>query len=346
MPDHPFPLDRRADLPVETRDDSRRRTAAWRAARYPELEPLARRQAGVLTLAQLRARGWSRHRTHREVGAGRWIQVAPRVVALQNAPLVRAQLMWLGVLHAGADAVLTHGTASEMAGLRAPADATVHVLSAKSDEVAPLPGFRFHQTRRRYLDWVDRAADGPPRLRVQHAALLTAERDHRLRRAIGLLAAHVQQGLCTVEELLDAAVQIRKLRHGALFRLALADIAGGAQSFAEIAVGRLCADAGLQAPRRQRVRLDRDGRRRFLDCEWVLPDGGVVVLEVDGSFHMRTEHWWRDMPRERAVVVSGSRVLRCSSVELRLDPDAVVADLVAVGVPSRFPPRFVRGHPA
>ncbi len=33
---------------------------------------------------------------------------------------------------------------------------------------------------------------------------------------------------------------IRKLRHGKTFELVLDDIAGGAQSFAEIEVGRLC----------------------------------------------------------------------------------------------------------
>ena len=60
------------------------------------------------------------------------------------------------------------------------------------------------------------------------------------------------------------------------------------------------------------------------------------MLEIDGSFHMRTEHWWRDMQRERSVVLSGRAVLRCSSVEIRLAPWAIVRDLVDIGVPGGF----------
>lgn len=173
----------------------------------------------------------------------------------------------------------------------------------------------------------------PARLRIEHAALLTSERDRFLRRAIGRLAATVQQRLTTADRLLTATHEITKLRNGAPFRLALGDIAGGAQSFAEIDISRLCTEVGLRPPDRQRIRRDAKGRRRYLDCEWVLPDGRVVVLEVDGSFHMLTEHWWRDMKRERSVVVSGRIVLRCSSIEIRLEPGDILLDLAAIGVP-------------
>ena len=45
-------------------------------------------------------------------------------------------------------------------------------------------------------------------------------------------------------------------------------------------------------PTRQVVRLDKQGRRRYLDCVWVLPDGRVIVLEIDGSFHAEVTDWW------------------------------------------------------
>jgi len=327
-PDSSGPADPRAD-------------ALWRTNRYPELADVAARQQGVLSRSQLRDRGWGRHRVDTEITRGRWTAVAPMVVAMQNAPLVRGQRMWLGVLHAGPTAVLTHSTACEVGGLTWTVDPTIHVLTSKSDDVAPLPGLRFRQSRRHYRDWLDRRSS-LPRLRIEHAALLTAERDRYLRRAVGLLAATVQQGLCTPDGLLLAISQIRKLRHGAIFQLALGDIAGGAQSFAEIDVGRLCDEAGLEPPQRQRMRIDREGRRRYLDCEWVLLDGRILVLEIDGSFHMRTTHWVKDMKRERSVVLSGRTVLRCSSVEIRLDPQAIVDDLRAFGVPTRF----VRDHSA
>lgn len=317
-----------------------------RTNRYPELAELAREQVGVLAYDQLHELGWSRHRIESEVALDRWTHVAPRVVALQNAPLRRPQLLWLGVLHAGPSSRLSHGTACEEAGLSFLVDdPMVHVLTAKSADVSALPGFRFHQTRRPFQLWTH-SGGGVPRLGIEHAALLTAERDNHLRRAIGLLAACVQQRLTTAERLLGASTDIRKLRHGAILRLALGDIAGGAHSFAEIDIGSLCKEAGLRPPDRQRIRPDRQGRRRYLDCEWVLPDGSIVVLEIDGSFHIRTSHWWKDMKRERGVVISGRRVLRCASVEIRLDPAGIIDDLVAIGVPSAAPTRFVRGWSA
>ncbi|MGH3587119.1 MAG: hypothetical protein ACRDQ0_12430, partial [Pseudonocardia sp.] len=113
------------------------------------------------------------------------------------------------------------------------------------------------------------------------------------------------------------------------------DIEGGAQSFAEIDVGHLCKEAGLSSPKRQRLRRDKTGRVRYLDCEWELPDGRVIVLEIDGSFHLRVRHWWKDMKRERAVVIAKSSVLRCSTVEIRLEPEDIIDDLRDIGVPPR-----------
>jgi hypothetical protein len=40
------------------------------------------------------------------------------------------------------------------------------------------------------------------------------------------------------------------------------------------------------------------------------------------------------MKRERAVVLSRSTVLRCASIELRLEPWEIMADLREAGVPS------------
>jgi hypothetical protein len=269
------------------------------------------------------------------IAFGRWASHSTTVVALQTGPLSAEQLPWLGVLHAGSGSALTHASATELAGLRwQRPDDLVHVMTSKGDLVPPLHGFFFHQTRRPFQRWIEPDAF-PPRLRLEHAACLLAERQRGARAAIGLLAAVVQQGLSTTEPLERAAGEIRKLRHGRVLRLALGDIAGGAQSFAEIDVGRLCEESGLMAPTRQSIRLDKEGRRRYLDCEWRFVDGRRIALEVDGAFHLTTEHWWRDMRRERAIVIGGTQVLRCSSIELRVSPDDVMEDLRLIGVPAR-----------
>jgi hypothetical protein len=312
------------------------RSQTNRADRLAKVVSLALAQERVVSRRQLRALGWSDSQIDHEINSGRWHAPAWGVVALQNAPLTYEQRLWLGVLHAGDDAVLTHLTACRRAGLEWKGDdETIHVLTAKGDLVDPIDGFFFHQTRRPYQKWVRQLPSGPPRLPLDYAALLAAERDRFVRRAIGLLASCVQQRLTTADRLLVTQPRIRKLRNGAVFAVALGDIAGGAQSFAEIDVGHLCERAGLAQPVRQAIRKDAEGRRRYLDCEWELPDGRVVVLEVDGSFHLKVGNWWRDMKRERAVVLSRSTVLRCASIELRLEPWEVMADLRQAGVPPR-----------
>ena len=60
-------------------------------------------------------------RVEHEIDVGRWTAVSPDVVATQNAALTRPQLMWLGVLHGGPRATLTHATACEVGGLSWPA---------------------------------------------------------------------------------------------------------------------------------------------------------------------------------------------------------------------------------
>ena len=309
--------------------------ARSRTHRLTAAEALAEAQHGVLSRQQLYDAGWTFEQTRHEIDVGRWQQLSTSVVVLQSGPLSHEQRLWLGVLHAGPGSVLSHATACLHAGLRWTSPPVIDVLTPKGDLVSPLSGYFFHQTRRPYPLWVDQ--ESPlPRLRAEHAVLLAAERDRSLRRAIGLLAASVQQGLTTPQRLGTAALQIAKLRHKRYFLLALGDIDGGAQSFAEIDVVRICRDAGLAAPFRQVLRRDSQGRRRYLDCEWHLPDGRVVVLEIDGSFHMHTEHWVRDMQRERDIVVDGRVVLRCSSVEIRLEPWRIVRDLVRIGVPAAF----------
>ncbi|HEV2928460.1 MAG TPA: hypothetical protein VGW74_07195 [Propionibacteriaceae bacterium] len=148
-----------------------------------------------------------------------------------------------------------------------------------------------------------------------------------------MIAAAVQQRLCAAVELDEALRYVGRVRHKQYMRVALRDAAGGAESLGEIDVARLCARFGLVAPVRQTLRLDSAGRRRYLDCEWVMPDGTVVVLEIDGGHHMDVANWQDDMRRERSVVRTRALVLRATAFEVRVEPHLIAADLVAIGVP-------------
>ncbi len=98
---------------------------------------------------------------------------------------------------------------------------------------------------------------------------------------------------------------------------------------------------GIAAPTRQQKRVDSAGRVRFTDCEWVLASGHIVVLEIDGGFHMDVEHWEDDLARQRRLSGPGRTVVRCTSRELRDDYEQVARDLLALGVPRRAPKRAV-----
>jgi hypothetical protein len=124
-----------------------------------------------------------------------------------------------------------------------------------------------------------------------------------------------------------------------LLRSLLLDIQGGAESMAEIDLGRICRRFGLAPPARQRRRKDREGRWRWTDAEWDLPDGRTLVLEVDGGFHMEVEHWTADVRRQRKITDPRRTVVRATALELRLEPTSVVDDLSALGVPPQDAPR-------
>jgi hypothetical protein len=50
---------------------------------------------------------------------------------------------------------------------------------------------------------------------------------------------------------------------------------------------------------------------------------------------MVVEHWAADLARQRKVTTVDRIVVRCTALELRIDPASVVADLRALGVPTQ-----------
>ena len=238
--------------------------------------------------------------------------------------------MWAGVLHAGPGSAVGGLTALERRGLKNWHRDEITVLLPKSHNLASLPGVSFVETRRPVGLY---ATGAPPTWRVEPAALLFAGYVASSRTAHGLVSAVVQQRLTDP----DASVRSRS---SACSRCAVpsgsrrpsSSLADGSHSLAEQRVVRLCVDHGLPIPDRQTRRVDASGRLRYTDAEWLLPSGKVVVLEVDGGFHMEVEHWEDDITRERDLVATGAIVLRCTDRELIDEPGRVLASLRAVGV--------------
>lgn len=303
--------------------------------RPEEVARLALAQEGVALRRQLRAAGLSAAAIRAELDARRWQPWGAHVVVLHNAEPTRRQLMWASVLDAGPPAALASHTALELAGFVpfAAEAARIHLLVARGMKVTPHPEVVVHESRRVQAEGHVRHG-GLPCTSVERSALDAAAWQPWPRFACATLAAVVQQRLTTPQRLDAEMARVGRIRHKAHLRLALLDIAGGAEALSELDLRTLCRRFRLVPPRQQQRRRGRDGRVRYLDAEWRLPDGGLLVLEVDGSHHLEVGHWEADVRRERSVVLSGRRVLRATAGEVRTEPHLVAADLRAAGVPS------------
>jgi hypothetical protein len=180
-----------------------------------------------------------------------------------------------------------------------------------------------HQTRRDEAYRL-RVFGAPPRTTVERSAIDAASWTRNPRSAGGLLAAVVQQRLSTAQRLLEELEKSGPIRHRPLLRHTLEDIAGGAQALSEIDMGKLCRREGLNVTARQAIRLDGQGRRRYLDGIVTGPDGKQVAFEVDGAVHLMVLNYWEDMERSNELLIAKVPQLRFPSLAVRVDGAKVV----------------------
>ena len=293
----------------------------------------AESQDGLVTRSQLRAAGVRSQAVAHRIRTERWRSLSATVIATFTGELTDMQRLWLGVLHGGGSAVVAGLHAAALGGLRNWHRHEIAVLVAANLKVPTvLSGYRFIRTTRDLVG-LRSAFLTPPTCRPTAAVLLWASEQDNVRTTRGVLAAVVQQRLATPDQLLAELDRLGRLRRAGEMRQTLTEIAGGAQSVAELDVRRMCRVHRLALPTRQVKRYDADGRVRFTDCEWKLPDGRIVVLEVDGAFHMEAQQWEDDLARQRALSGSDRVIVRCTARELRDEPEKVARDLARLGVP-------------
>jgi hypothetical protein len=283
---------------------------------------LVQRQASIATRAQLAALGVDRGQIRNQVKAGRWRTAGYRVVVLHNGPLDEQQQRWSAVLRQTPGAALGGITAAQAHGLDWKSPEKLHVVVPEGSRIVPVDGVIVHASRT-YDPRADRyEGSGPTRTRIARSVIDAATWTSNDRRACGVLCASVQQKLVRPEALSDAFVAAGPVRRRRLIGLTLGDILGGAQSLLEIDFGPLAAQAGLPPPLRQSVRLDGDGKRRYIDVDFE-----IFQVEVDGFVHLLPSAYWDDMYRQNELTISGSNLLRFSTVAIRLQPDKVVSQL-------------------
>jgi len=286
---------------------------------------LAAAQDGVVTRAQLREHGYTESAVRARLRVQRWQAFGSRVVVLHNGPLTTRQRWWAAVLSQHRAALAGITAAAEL-GLTGFDDGSVHLLVPFGARRHPAPGARIHVSRRFSAADIH-PARSIPTTRVERALIDGASWMAPERKACAVLAAGVQQRLTTAQRLQPELAAARGARHHRLLTHVLWDIEGGAQSFAEVDVGRLARLAGLPAPKRQVFRYDRAGRRRWLDADF---EGFSV--EVDGAVHLKPLSYWDDMERQNdLIIVTGKPILRFSTVAFRIAPNVAIAQLAGAG---------------
>ncbi len=297
-------------------------------------DSLLRAQGGVARTDQLVSGGLTPKHIRAQVAARRWQRYGDHCIVTHNSSPTRLQWMWIALLDHPGPVALAGVTVLQSRGFKFFGRELdlIHIVVPRGTSYHQFPDVKIHESRR-FTAGDIHPQSRIPRTFVPRSALDASAWQPYPRYACALLAAVVQQRLCTASDLANELQFVGRIRHKAHMRLAIQDIVGGAEALSEIDIAVLCRKFGLRPPDRQRIRRDRSGRKRYLDCEWTLDDGSIVVLEVDGGHHMLVEHWGKDMKRERGVVISGRRVLRASAFEARYEQAELAADLEAIGVP-------------
>jgi hypothetical protein len=295
------------------------------AAVTAQLARLAELQCGVATRVQLMSHGLSREQIETAIRVGRWRGIGRNVVLLHNGALTDEQRSWAAVLLPMKPTALAGLSAAASAGLRGFEPEPVHIVVAHDTRTNMPAWVKIHESRR--FSAADIVAASPPRTSAARSLIDAAAWSRWPRRACAILCAGVQQRLVTADQLGAQLSIAGSIRHAAIMRDVLGDIAGGGHTLAEIDFGSLSTRAGLGAPLRQRTRRDPDGRVRYLDVVLELPDGSELVVEIDGRGHLEVETWTDDFDRQNEVVIDGRTVLRFPSVIVRLNGDRVVDQL-------------------
>jgi hypothetical protein len=292
---------------------------------------VAASQAGLVTRRQLAALGFGSDQVRGHVDAGRWVPYGRKVVALNTGPLDEQQRRWLAVLDGAPRCVLAGISALHVHGLDGFPLERVQAAVPQGARSVRTQTYVRRQSRRVTPQTVH-PAKTPPCLRVGPALVDALSHIQLPMRGCALMAAVVQQRLLPAPQLVALVAAEPTLPRRSLYLAVAADIEGGSHSLLELDFVKLSRRAGVSPPRRQVVRVDRAGRRRYLDADF-----DTFAVEVDGAVHLRPATWWDDMFRQNAVVLSGKPVLRFGSVAVRLHPDKVIEQLQQAH--ARWPPQ-------
>jgi very-short-patch-repair endonuclease len=282
-------------------------------------EATAAEQAGMLTRRQAASSGLSRDAIRAQMESGRWQRVYPGVLATFSGPVTRQALLWAAVLVSGSNAVLSHETAAELAGLVTEPGKAVHISVPLTRRVIARPGIVVHRSTHALAHPVLQ----PPRTRIDETVVDLTQTSETLNCATGWIVRAVAARLTTASRLLAVISARQRVRWRRELVAVLADVAEGCHSMLELRYLRRVEQAhALPRGRRQRRR-----GRWYDDVDYA--EFGVSV-ELDGRAAHPAEQAFRDHRRDNAAVLTGARVLRYGHGDVAHRPCAIAAEVAAV----------------
>ena len=263
--------------------------------------------------------------------SGRWRRLNEHVVALHTGTLTIEEAHAAVVASCATRCALAGLTSVAVHGVSGFPTPEVHVLIGRGGRVLPVAGVDIvvHQVREfPTLSVVTRR--GLPVTPIARSLVDAAAWSRDARTGARILAAGVQQRRVRPHDLAREVARRKRLPHGGVLRPFVADLVGGAQALSEVDFLRFCRRHGFPRPALN-VRLDTQGRRRYLDAEFRRPDGTILRVEVDGGVHLSLAQRLVDTRHDNDDVIDRRLTLRFLSIQI-YDDDPVAATQLRRGI--------------
>jgi len=288
------------------------------------LSALAGRQWGVVSLAQLRALGFSQDAVERRARLGRLRRVHRGVYAVGGATLPREGRWLAAVLACGDGAVLSHVSAAAHWNL-------LNYDAPRPEVTAPasrrgVPGIRLHRSRS--LDAQDTTTHQGIAVTTVHRTLLDIAApvpDHHLERA---LAQAERLQLYDHTAITDAIARANGHRGTKRLASAIKSDPAWTRGELEARMRKLARKHGLPRPECN-ASLDAPDHPG-LEADFYFP-AHRLVIETDGwDTHRTRQAFEDDRAKDAALTAAGYTVMRFTWRQLRDDPQTV-ADRIRAG---------------
>jgi hypothetical protein len=287
-----------------------------------ELHELAWAQDGILTMSQALSGGLTRAMIRSRLEHGRWQRLQTGVYAVFSGPPGRTALMWGALLRAGADAMLSHYSAAELAGLADRPRALIYVTVPGNRYVERIPGIVLRRSGRAGQSLHPVAV--PPRTRVEETVFDLTDLAVTLDDACGWITRALGRRLTTQARLADAMALRSRLRWRRELAEALTPDWAGVHSSLEHRYVR-SVERPHALPRGLRQASARQGARVIYRD--VLYDEYDVAVELDGRAAHPGDLRWSDIQRDNAALISGIVTLRYGWLDVSQHPCLVAAQV-------------------